>query len=74
MAILCVCPFLLTAMIIGIIISLLQTITSIQDQTISFVPKLLLIILLSWILSHWLFRHLIEFTYRMLERASELAK
>lgn len=73
-AIICVSPFLLLIMIVGIIISLLQTITSIQEQSLSFVPKLLLSILLLWLLSHWLFRQIIEFTVLLLERAGELIK
>ncbi len=73
-AVICVGPFLLLIMIVGVIISLLQTITSIQEQSLSFVPKLLLSILLLWLLSHWLFRQIIEFTVLLLERAGELIK
>ena len=73
-AVICVGPFLLLIMIVGVIISLLQTITSIQEQSLSFVPKLLLSILLLWLLAHWLFRQIIEFTVLLLERAGELIK
>ena len=37
-------PILLVSMIVGLIISLFQTLTSIQEQTLTFVPKLLAII------------------------------
>ena len=73
-AILCMGPFLLLVMIIGIIVSLLQTITSIQEQSLSFVPKLIGCILLLWLLSHWLFRQLMEFTILLLERISDIVK
>lgn len=73
-AILCMGPFLLLVMIIGIIVSLLQTITSIQEQSLSFVPKLIGCILLLWLLSHWLFRQLMEFTLLLLERISDIVK
>ena len=73
-AILCMGPFLLLVMIIGIIVSLLQTITSIQEQSLSFVPKLIGCILLLWLLSHWLFRQLMEFTLLLLERISDVVK
>lgn len=36
-------PLLLTALIIGLLVSLFQTITSIQEQTLAFVPKILAI-------------------------------
>ena len=73
-AILCMGPFLLLVMIVGIIVSLLQTITSIQEQSLSFVPKLIGCILLLWLLSHWLFRQLMEFTVLLLERISDIVK
>ncbi len=73
-AIVCTGPFLLLTMILGTLISLAQTITSIQDQTLAFVPKLLGNILLVWLLSNWLFRHLVEFSTLIIERAGELAK
>ena len=73
-AILCMGPFLLLVMIVGIIVSLLQTITSIQEQSLSFVPKLIGCILLLWLLSHWLFRQLMEFTILLLERISDIVK
>lgn len=73
-AILCMGPFLLLVMIIGIIVSLLQTITSIQEQSLSFVPKLIGCIFLLWLLSHWLFRQLMEFTILLLERISDIVK
>ncbi len=73
-AILCMGPFLLLVMIVGIIVSLLQTITSIQEQSLSFVPKLIGCILLLWLLSHWLFRQLMEFAILLLERISDIVK
>ena len=38
-------PILLVSMIVGLVISLFQTLTSIQEQTLTFVPKLLAILL-----------------------------
>ena len=50
----CSAPMLLTSLIIGLIVSLFQTITSIQEQTLTFVPKvvgvfLVIILFASWI-------------------------
>jgi flagellar biosynthetic protein FliQ len=49
-------PMLLTGLIVGFVVALLQTITSIQEQTLSFVPKafavfLVLILVTPWIIS-----------------------
>lgn len=73
-AVTCVGPFLILVMVVGIIISLFQTITSIQEQSLSFVPKLLGCLLLLWLLSHWLFRQLMEFTILLFNRTSSLIK
>lgn len=43
--ILCSMPMLLTSMIVGLVISVFQTVTSIQEQTLTFVPKILSIFL-----------------------------
>ena len=41
----CAAPLLLVSLIVGLIISIFQTITSIQEQTLTFVPKLIAILL-----------------------------
>ena len=43
--ILCSMPMLLTSMVVGLVISVFQTVTSIQEQTLTFVPKILSIFL-----------------------------
>ena len=45
-------PLLLVSMIVGLIISLFQTLTSIQEQTLTFVPKLIAILLTLMLLGH----------------------
>jgi flagellar biosynthetic protein FliQ len=47
-------PIILTALVIGTTVSLLQTITSIQEQTLSFVPKLLGCGLCLWLMAPWI--------------------
>jgi flagellar biosynthetic protein FliQ len=51
-------PIVMTALIIGTVVSLLQTVTSIQEQTLSFVPKLLGCGLCLWILAPWMLEQL----------------
>lgn len=55
--IICAAPILLISLVIGLIISIFQTVTSIQEQTLTFVPKILavfigIIIFGSWILNN----------------------
>ena len=54
-------PMLLVSLIIGLIISLLQTITSIQEQTLTFVPKLIGVIIVVMIFGLWIMRNISEF-------------
>ena len=55
-------PVLLVAIGIGLIVSIVQAITSIQEQTLTFVPKMIAIIVLLIFLGPWLGSHLINFT------------
>ena len=51
-------PIVMTALIIGTTVSLLQTVTSIQEQTLSFVPKLLGCAGCLWLMSPWILQQL----------------
>ncbi len=54
-------PMLLISLIIGLIVSIFQTVTSIQEQTLTFVPKLLGIFIVLMILGHWMLNNMTEF-------------
>ena len=54
-------PVLLVSMIVGLVISLFQTLTSIQEQTLTFVPKLIAILLTLMLLGAWMLNQTIGF-------------
>ena len=54
-------PLLLVSMIVGLIISLFQTLTSIQAQPLTFVPKLLAIMIALMIMGNWLLNEIVSF-------------
>ena len=54
-------PLLLVSMIVGLIISLFQTLTSIQEQTLTFVPKLIAIMIELMIMGNWLLNEIVSF-------------
>jgi len=60
-------PLLLAGMVIGLLISLVQSITSIQDQTLTFVPKIVGVILIAIILLPWIVGSILVFTSQMLQ-------
>ncbi|GBF37925.1 flagellar biosynthesis protein FliQ [Leptospira johnsonii] len=55
-------PILLTAMIVGLVIGILQTTTSIQEPTIAFVPKLLSIFAVIVIFAGWMLQTMTDYT------------
>jgi len=63
-----VAPFLILTLVIGLLASLVQSVTSMQEQTLTFVPKLLGLSLLILVLTPWLLRSLSEFAITMITR------
>ena len=54
-------PVLLVSLVVGLIISVFQTITSIQEQTLTFVPKLLLVFGTMMLIGDWMIDNIITF-------------
>jgi flagellar biosynthetic protein FliQ len=59
-------PILLVATVMGLLISLLQVMTSVQDMTLSMVPRIFAVALITFILLPWSLRKLIVFTLSVL--------
>jgi len=55
-------PLLLIALIAGLVIGMLQAATQINEATLSFIPKLLLLVLTLFVAGPWILRVLIDFT------------
>lgn len=60
-------PILIVSMVIGLIISIFQAVTQIQEQTLTFVPKMLAIIAVLLILGPWMMKLMVQFTQSMFE-------
>ena len=54
-------PALLVSLIIGLIVSVFQTVTRIQEQTLTFVPKILGIFLTIMLLGHWMLNNIVTY-------------
>jgi len=54
-------PLLLVSLIVGLIISIFQTVTSIQEQTLTFVPKILAVFITLMLAGSWMMNTVIEF-------------
>ncbi|HWX80372.1 MAG TPA: flagellar biosynthesis protein FliQ [Steroidobacteraceae bacterium] len=55
-------PLLLIALITGLVIGMLQAATQINESTLSFIPKLLMLVLTLFVAGPWILRVLIDFT------------
>ena len=68
-----VAPFLGVLLVVGLVASLIQSVTSMQEQTLTFAPKLLALAGLALLLAPWLLRSLTEFTVTIFARIATLA-
>ena len=67
-------PAILTSMLIGTVVSLFQTITSIQEQTLSFAPRMFAVFGVTLLVLPWTMRVAIDFTMRMIEIAAGITQ
>lgn len=54
-------PLLLVSLIVGLLISIFQTVTSIQEQTLTFVPKILAVFIALMLVGSWMMNIMIDF-------------
>ena len=67
-------PILIAAMIVGLAVSLFQAVTTISEQTLTFVPKALAVIGVLLLLLPWIMRSLIEFTTAVIQKMPQMVQ
>ncbi|MPQ99486.1 flagellar biosynthesis protein FliQ [Modestobacter sp. I12A-02628] len=60
-------PILLTALLVGFAISLFQAATQIQEQTLSFVPKMIAVAVALLVTGNWVLHEMVSFTHHLFE-------
>jgi len=65
-------PILLVSLVVGFAISLMQSVTQIQEVTLSFVPKLVAIAVVLLVTGHWMLNQTIDFTQQLFEQLPRL--
>lgn len=63
-------PLLLTSLCVGLTVSIFQTVTSIQEQTLTFVPKVMAIFLMLMLLGHWIMNNMVGYMVSLWENFS----
>jgi flagellar biosynthetic protein FliQ len=65
-------PLLLVSLAVGIVVSLIQTVLSLQDQTISMVPRLVLCTLVLLLTGNWMLHTLVDYTTELFNSIPDL--
>lgn len=73
-AVIAVTPILVPGLVVGILISLFQAVTQISEQTLSFVPKLIVLILSYLITGPWILRYMSSYALDLFEKIPEITK
>jgi len=65
-------PFLVVTLVVGLLISILQVVTQVQEMTLTFVPKLIAVGLVCLLLGTWMLSVMVELAQHMFEFAATL--
>lgn len=64
-------PVLLVSLVIGLCVSIFQTVTSIQEQTLTFVPKIICVFLALVLFGQWMMNGMVDFMVQLWSSFSE---
>ena len=65
-------PFLIATLVVGLVVSILQVVTQVQEMTLTFVPKLIAVVLVCLALGGWMLTVMVELSRHMFEFAGSL--
>ncbi len=66
LAVLLAAPLLLSALVVGLLIGIFQAATQIQEMTLSFIPKLLALVVALFVAGPWMLQVVVTFTQRLI--------
>lgn len=69
-----IAPCLGLALIVGLVVAIFQATTSIQEQTLTFLPKLITILVVIALLGGWMFTNMGQYTVSLFSRIPDFAK
>ena len=67
-------PILIISILVGLIISIFQATTQIQEQTLTFVPKLIAVALVGLLTGNWMLHQMVSFTERIFTYISHITQ
>ena len=66
-------PILIPGLVVGVLVSIFQAITQINEQTLTFVPKLIALIVTYLLVGGWIMQYVVDFTREVINKIPELA-
>ncbi|MBN2241199.1 MAG: flagellar biosynthesis protein FliQ [Acidobacteria bacterium] len=66
-------PLLVTALVVGLVVSITQVVTSIQDMTLSFVPRIIAVLVVFLLALPWMMNALLSFTTQLFSQLGRYA-
>lgn len=69
-----IAPCLIAALVIGLVVAIFQAVTSIQEQTLTFLPKFLTILIVLALLGGFMFSSMSEYTVQLFSRIPDVAR
>lgn len=69
-----IAPCLMAALVIGLVVAIFQAVTSIQEQTLTFLPKFLTILIVLALLGGFMFSSMSEYTVQLFSRIPDVAR
>jgi flagellar biosynthetic protein FliQ len=67
-------PMLISALVIGLLVAILQATMSVQEQTLTFVPKMVVILAVLALLGGWMFTSLGQYTMELFRQIPQMAR
>lgn len=61
-------PALITAIVVGLLVSLMQAVTQLQDQTLSFVPKIVAMMIIMLYTLPWVLNEIVEYSHELFQQ------
>ena len=72
MVLIMVCAIIISSLLIGLVVAIFQAATSINEQTLSFLPRLIVTLLALMFFAHWMTQMLMEYFFSIVERLPQV--
>ncbi|WP_340480106.1 flagellar biosynthesis protein FliQ [Vibrio anguillarum] len=72
MVLIMVCAIIIPSLLIGLVVAIFQAATSINEQTLSFLPRLIVTLLALMFFAHWMAQMLMEYFFSIVERLPQV--